>query len=101
MGAKPYCTEKRYSTRLNRKTTLRYYHHLASCLLVTKINWTKVFSTNQSYLAEIIGGVLTENEIPHTIINKQISGYGLGEIEIYVPETEALQAYYLVNLNNS
>ncbi len=73
----------------------------SSCLVVAKINWTKVFSTNQSYLAEIVGGVLTENEIPHTIINKQISGYGLGEIEIYVPETEALQAYYLVNLNNS
>lgn len=64
--------------------------------------WVKVFSSSQLYLAEIVKGVLEENEVPTILLNKQASIYNMfGEIEVYVPETDSLKAYYLINQNNS
>jgi hypothetical protein len=63
-------------------------------------SWVKVFSSGQLYLAEIVKGVLEENEVPVILLNKQASIYNMfGEIEVYVPETESLKAYYLINQN--
>ena len=66
-----------------------------------KKNWVKVFSTNKLYLAEIIRGVLEENDIESVLINNQSSAYvPLGYIDVYAPETEALKAFYLIEQNN-
>lgn len=62
--------------------------------------WVNVFSSEQVHLAEIVKGVLEENEVPVILLNKQASIYNMfGEIEVYVPETESLKAYYLINQN--
>jgi len=56
-------------------------------------NWEVVFSTNQLYKAEIIKGMLEEEGIQAVIINKQDSSYiAFGEIELYVPREEVLNA---------
>jgi hypothetical protein len=49
-------------------------------------NWEKVYSTRNYAEASIIQGVLTENEIPVQVLNKQDSSYvNFGDIELYVP----------------
>ncbi len=61
-------------------------------------NWYRIFSTDQAYRAEIIRGVLEENEIPVVLVNKQDSSYVfLGEVEIYVPVHLKTLATDLIN----
>jgi hypothetical protein len=49
-------------------------------------NWTLLFSTTQFAEANIVKGVLEENNIPVQLLNKQDSSYLVfGEIELYVP----------------
>ena len=61
-------------------------------------NWFKIFSTNQAYQAEIVRGVLEENDIPVMLVNKQDSSYVfLGEVEVYVPVHLKTLATDLIN----
>jgi hypothetical protein len=49
-------------------------------------NWFLLFSTTQFAEANIVKGVLEENQIPVQLLNKQDSSYLVfGEIELYVP----------------
>ncbi len=49
-------------------------------------NWDKIFTTKNLAEASIIQGLLTENEVPVQVFNKQDSSYPMfGEIELYVP----------------
>jgi hypothetical protein len=47
-------------------------------------NWVKIYTVSQEYEAEMIKGILDENEIGCVIVNKKDSAYLFGEIEIYV-----------------
>jgi hypothetical protein len=62
-------------------------------------NWVKLYTTNNYTEASIIKGMLEENNIPATILNRQASPYaGLGDdIEIYVAKEFAGIALDLVN----
>jgi hypothetical protein len=49
-------------------------------------NWFLLRTTPQVYEAEIIKGMLEDNQIPVIVVNRQDSSYVfLGEVEIYVP----------------
>ena len=61
-------------------------------------NWYKLLSTTESYKAEIIRGLLEENQIPVILVNKQDSSYVfLGEIEVHVPVQFKTIALDLIN----
>ncbi len=47
-------------------------------------SWIKLFSTRSYAEANIVKGMLEENNIHTIIFNKQDSNYLLGEIELYV-----------------
>jgi hypothetical protein len=48
--------------------------------------WFLLYTTDKYYEAEILKGLLEDNQIPVVVVNKQDSSYVfLGDIEIYVP----------------
>ena len=55
-------------------------------------NWAKIFTTRNAAEANIIKGMLEENDIEAVIMNKQDSSYlNFGNIDVYVPkEFEAI-----------
>jgi hypothetical protein len=59
-------------------------------------NWESVYSTNQSYDAEIIKTMMADNDIECVIMNKQDSTYGIGEIELYVMAEDIIKAKQLI-----
>jgi len=61
------------------------------------IDWVKIFSTQEVYLAEIAKSVLEEADIAVVILNKQDSAYLVfGEAEVYVSKDDALKASNLI-----
>ncbi|MBN1338272.1 MAG: DUF2007 domain-containing protein [Bacteroidales bacterium] len=63
-------------------------------------NWTKVYSSPQGYLIEIVKGLLAENDIEAVSINKKDSSYLFGEIELYVPSQHSLKARQILSKHN-
>ncbi len=59
--------------------------------------WTCVYTTSVLLEAELIRGMLEENQITAFLINKQDSAYLFGEIEVHVPTTNAFSAVQLIN----
>ena len=59
-------------------------------------NWESVYSTNQSYDAEMIKTMMADNDIECVIMNKQDSTYGIGEIELYVMAEDIIKAKQLI-----
>lgn len=59
--------------------------------------WKKIYITRTLAEANIIQGMLEENEIPVQVMNKQDSSYlNFGDIELYVPGHLAETARQLV-----
>jgi hypothetical protein len=49
-------------------------------------NWHPIFATQNIAEANIIKGMLEENNVPVMMVNKQDSSYlNFGDIELYVP----------------
>jgi len=63
-------------------------------------NWVKIFSTSESYKAEILKGLLLENNIEAVIINKKDSAYLFGELELYVRVDDVLKAKRILTTHN-
>ena len=63
-------------------------------------NWVKIFSTSESYKAEIHKGLLLENDIEAVIINKKDSAYLFGELELYVHVDNVLKAKRIITTHN-
>jgi hypothetical protein len=59
--------------------------------------WTCVYTTSVLLEAELIRGMLEENQITAFLINKQDSAYLFGEIEVHVHTTNAFSAVQLIN----
>jgi len=59
-------------------------------------NWTKIYSTGVAYKAELLKGLLFENDIEAIIVNKQDSAYLFGELELYVSAEEAVKAKHII-----
>ena len=60
-------------------------------------DWVKIFSSTIPNQAEIIKGMLLENEIESVILNKQDSSYlSFGDIEMYVHPDDVASANQLI-----
>ena len=59
-------------------------------------NWTKIFATGKPYQAELIKGLLEENNIESIVVNKQDSAYLFGELELYVDAEDIIQAKRII-----
>ena len=60
-------------------------------------NWTKIRTYSNTIEAEIVKQMLEENNIPAVILNKQDSSYHFGRIELYVNESDKIQALELTD----
>lgn len=60
-------------------------------------HWKKVFSSRQLALASMLSGILMEQQIQTNVLNKIDSSYVfLGEVEVYVHESDLEQALRIV-----
>ena len=65
----------------------------------SQLNWEMLYGTGQPYKAEILKGVLEENEIQSVIVNKQDSAYLVfGEIEVYVQRDDMVKAVQILKM---
>ncbi|HOZ30030.1 MAG TPA: DUF2007 domain-containing protein [Bacteroidales bacterium] len=60
------------------------------------MDWKIVYTTTNSYRAELIKQALVSAEIDAIILNKQDSSYFIGEIYVSVSLDNLLKAKYLV-----
>jgi len=59
--------------------------------------WIMIFTSNNLQEAEMMKDLLLENEITAVSLNKQSSMYLIGEIEIYVKNTDVILAKQLIS----
>ena len=59
-------------------------------------DWVKIFSTPVIYKAELMRGLLEENEINAVIVNKKDSAYLFGDVELYVTNDDAVKAKHII-----
>jgi len=60
-------------------------------------NWVKVFEDNMQIRAEIVKGVLIENEIQAVVLNKKDTAYQMfGSHQVLVKREDAIQATKLI-----
>ena len=56
-------------------------------------NWQKIFSTTDAFRAELLKGLLEDQQIPAIIINKKDTAYNnFGAQELYVKKEDLVQA---------
>ncbi|MFP4288803.1 MAG: putative signal transducing protein [Bacteroidales bacterium] len=55
-------------------------------------NWQCIHKTQYEYIAEIIKGVLEDNQIKCFSLSKKDSAYLFGEIELYVSPDDVMRA---------
>ena len=61
-------------------------------------DWIKLFSTTELFKARVIEAKLKENNIVCHVMNKQDSAYVvIGEIQIYVSESDKETALTIIN----
>lgn len=59
-------------------------------------NWNKVYATNKFHEAEIVKGVLEEQDIQAVVLNKKDSAYHFGLFEIHVKKDSVLKAIKII-----
>lgn len=59
-------------------------------------DWVKVYSSDKKYKVNLLKGVLAENDIESSDINKKDSSFLIGSIEIYVHQDDAEKARELI-----
>lgn len=62
-------------------------------------DWIKIFTSPDFYRAEIIKQVLIENAIDAVLLNKQLSGYNIGAVEVYIHQEDFSKAVEIMALN--
>ena len=60
--------------------------------------WQAVFTTRLLYKAEIVRGILEENNLKPVIMEKQDSMYKIGYFEVHVSQEQVLKA--LITIEN-
>lgn len=63
-------------------------------------NWVMIYSSPDSFRAELIKGLLDEHGIECVSVNKKDSAYLYGEIELYVRTENAFEANILIRNRN-
>ena len=60
-------------------------------------NWTLIFTTTEPYRAEMVKGLLEENDMEAVLMNKMDSSYHFGEIEVYVKAQDVIKAKHILS----
>lgn len=64
-------------------------------------NWKSILKTRVLSDAQLLAGLLNDNDIPAQVLNKQDSSYLVfGEIEVFVPETMYEEAMKIISSAN-
>jgi hypothetical protein len=63
--------------------------------------WIKITETANHIQAELMKSILEEAQIEVVLLNKQDSMYLLGEVELYVQDSQALTAHHILSKSNS
>jgi hypothetical protein len=61
--------------------------------------WIKIFTSSDFYRSEIIKQALIENDIDAVLLNKQLSGYNIGAVEVYIHQEDFSKAVEIMALN--
>jgi len=59
-------------------------------------NWQSVFKDERQHRIEIVKAVLEDHHMNPVVVNKKISGYGLGNFEVRVAPDFVLKAIKLI-----
>lgn len=60
-----------------------------------------VFSSDQTYLVELIAGKLKSNGIKSVVLNMKDSAYNnFGSVELYVESKDVVKAKYIIDQKN-
>ncbi len=59
-------------------------------------NWVLLKTTGDEFSAEVIRGMLEENQIETIVMNKRDSEFLLGDVELYVQKTDFEKAQQLL-----
>lgn len=59
-------------------------------------DWVLLKSTGDDFSAEVIKGMLEENQIETVVMNKRDSEFLLGDVELYVQKTDLEKAQQLL-----
>lgn len=62
-------------------------------------DWLKVYTSSDFFKSELVRQVLIDNEIDAIIINKQGFPYRIGEVEVYIHESNLEQAKEIITNN--
>lgn len=62
-------------------------------------DWVKIYTSSNFYRAEIIKQMLIENDIEAVLLNKQLSGYNIGSVEVYIHQQDFSKAIEIIALN--
>ncbi len=64
--------------------------------------WVKVFTAKELYRASLLKGVLEDEGIDVIILNKKDSIYiTIGEVELYVKQSDAVRALNIIQKNEA
>ena len=58
--------------------------------------WVNVYKTENLYRAEIVKGVLEDNELPAVVVDKKDRIYNLGYYEVHVGADDVLKAIKII-----
>ena len=61
--------------------------------------WIKIFTSSDFYRSEIVKQVLIEHDIDAVVLNKQLSGYNIGAVEVYIHQEDFSKAVEIMALN--
>lgn len=59
-------------------------------------NWQSVFKDEKQHRIEIVKAVLEDNHMNPVVVNKKISGYGLGNLEVMVAPDFVMKAIKMI-----
>lgn len=63
--------------------------------------WQCIYYSNQLHKIEIVRSVLNDHEIKSVIVDKRDSSYIMvGDIEVFVPNEDAILAKVIIDQNN-
>ena len=60
-------------------------------------NWGNVFQSPLEFRAHIVRDVLETRGIPAMLLNKKMSPYQLGHVEVHVPTERVMEAIHIIN----
>jgi hypothetical protein len=59
-------------------------------------NWQPIFKDERQHRIEIVKAVLEDSGMSPVVVNKKISGYGLGNFEVMVSPNHVIRALKII-----